>query len=211
MSHSSLNKFLTFIVISLILPFSNISADIFKCIDNNGNTFFQDSACSGAKKETKITLQSTRATSTLQNGCIQSCDADSTLCVQALKHGVKGDVKKLSLCKNNKMDCYDVCNDEVIDKNLEELTSQQGYTYDRELRHKRSLEREVRYQEFWQKRDKEREAKRVRRNCHKYQKKLAKVKAQWKRKQQAGWKPKDEEKYRIKLENAEDAVKIECR
>ena len=111
MSHSSLNKSFAFIIFTLPLFYSNISADIFKCVDNKGNTFFQDSVCSGAKKETKITLPSTRASSGLENNCTQSCDIDSTLCVQALEHGVEGNVKKLSLCESTKIDCYDICND----------------------------------------------------------------------------------------------------
>ena len=210
MSYSLQNKPLTFIIITFLLFFSNINADVFKCVDSKGSTFYQDSACSGAKKETKVTLQSTRINRGVTNACTQSCDIDNTLCLQALEQGVKDDAKKLSRCENSKMDCYDVCNDALIDKELEELTSIQRYDYDRELKHKRSLERETRYQEFWLKRDEDRDQKRINRSCRKYKKKLAKVKAQWERKQRAGWKPKDEEKYRIKIENAKDAVTIEC-
>lgn len=199
------NFFALFIIVSSLF-FSNGYAGAFKCVDKKGDTIFQDSPCAGGKKQTKIELSSTHNISIPQTQCTEICQSSNQICVAELSAGKKN-IENISHCEKAKLECIESC----IDRGLEELGSIENSTYERELRHKRSLEREARYQAFWEKRDNDREKKRSQKNCRKYQKRLAKIKRKWERKQRAGWKPKDEERYLIKIENAEDAMKIECR
>lgn len=206
------NKPFTFLTVLISFFFvSNNYAGIFKCIDKKGNTFFQDLPCSGGKKETKLILDTSVVSGMVSDPqCKTACDSDRDACVENLEHGNKNTARKLSYCEDKKDGCYSSCIDKSVDRELEELSMMERSTYERELKYKQSLKQEARNQEFWIKRDKEREQKRIRKNCRKYEKKLAKIKAAWERKQRAGWKPKDEVSYLSKIDSAKENVRIEC-
>jgi hypothetical protein len=196
-------------IISIFLSFflySGIYADAFKCVDNKGNTIFQDSECGDNKKETKIEITKYAGNSQ----CTFSCDASRTICVADLGLRERNTGKGLLLCEKAKQACDTRCYNPALGKELEMFTAIERSRYERELRNKQALKDDAQYQEERERRLAQRERKRQQRHCHKYEKKLAKIKARWAQKQRNGWQHRDEEYYRRKIENAEDEVAIEC-
>jgi len=202
-------QLITLLVVSVVFlfPFFSIShADAFKCMDNKGNTVFQDSECGNNKKETKIQINKL----TNNSQCTSICDSARTICVADLGLGERNSSKGLFLCEQAKKACDTRCFNPNLGRELEVLTAIERSTYERQLRYEQSLRDDANYQKEREARAAKREQKRKQRHCHKYQKKLAKIRARWERKQRSGWKPADETYYRRRIENAQDEVTIEC-
>ena len=193
-------------VVSSLLLFSNSYADAFKCVDKKGNTIFQDSECDDNKKETKIEIKKYAGDSQ----CLFNCGAIRTVCVADLGLVERNTTKALLLCEKAKQACDTRCYNPSLGRELEMYTAIERSSYERELRHKQALKDEAKDKEAIEKRVAQRDQRRKQRHCYKYEKKLAKIRARWEQKQRDGWKPRDEEYYRRKIENAEDEVTIEC-
>jgi hypothetical protein len=195
-------------LLPLLFLFSNIHADAFKCIDKKGNTIFQDSECGENRKETKITIKK----HTRNSQCLVNCEASRRICVADLGLGERNTGRGLLLCENAKQACDTHCYNPTQGRELEVFTAIERSSYERELRHKQALKNEARYKKTRKERAEKRELKTKQRRCNKYKRKLAKVKARWKRTQEQaqGWTPKEEDRYRRWIENSEDEVRIEC-
>jgi hypothetical protein len=200
------NKLALLFMLLAFFLFSNSHADAFKCIDKQGNTVFQDSECGDNKKETKIEIK--KYAGNVQ--CTSVCDSARAICVADLGLGDRNTSKGLLLCEQAKQACDVRCYNPSQGRELEVFTAIERSSHERELRHQQALRDDEKYQELREQRVSERDKKRKQRHCYKYEKKLAKIKARWVRKQQHGWKPKDEEYYRRKIDNAKDDVRIEC-
>ncbi len=200
------NHLITLSILCSLFLFSNSHAVAFKCVDKKGNTIFQDSECGDNKKETKIVM--TKYVGNTQ--CTFGCDAARTICVADLGVGERNTTKGLLLCEKAKQACDTRCYNPALGRELEMYTAIERSSYERELRNKQALKDEAQYQKERERRIAQRDQKRKQRHCHKYEKKLAKIKTRWEQKQRDGWKPRDEEYYRRKIENAEDEVTIEC-
>ena len=197
----------SFIVLFLLFFFYTGShADVFKCVGIKGNTIFQDAECGETKKETKIEMKRYAGNSQ----CAFRCVAKRTICVADLGLEKRNTGKGLLLCERAKQACDTGCNQPALGRELQLFTAIEHSAYERELRNKQALKEDKEYQEDREKRLAKREEKRKQRHCHKYEKKLAKIKARWERKKSSGWKPSDEEDYRRKITDAEDEVTIEC-
>jgi len=188
--------------------FSNNYADAFKCVDKKGNTVFQDAECGDNKKETRIEIKQYAGNSQ----CLFNCGATRTICVADLGLGERNTAKGLLLCEKAKQACDTRCYNPTQGQELEVLTSIERSKYEREIRHKQALKDEARYKYASEKQNTQQELKRKQRHCQRYEKKLAKIKAKWKRAQGKahGWTFNEEEYYRRRIENAEDEVSIEC-
>ncbi len=196
---------LLFMLLAFFL-FSNTHADAFKCIDKQGNTIFQDLECGDNKKETKIEIK--KYAGNVQ--CKSVCDSARTICVADLGIGERNTGRELLLCEQAKQACDARCYNPSLGRELEVFTAIERSSYERELRHQQAVKDDAKYQKSQELRSAEWDIKQKQRHCYKYEKKLAKIKARWARKQQSGWKPRDEEYYRRRIENAKDDVRIEC-
>ncbi|MCK5664452.1 MAG: hypothetical protein KAI17_13265, partial [Thiotrichaceae bacterium] len=144
--------------------------------------------------------------------CLFTCGATRTICVADLGLGERNTGKGLLLCEQAKQACDTRCYNPSQGRELEVLTAIERSNHERELRHKQSLKDEAKNKEAREKRDAKWELKRKKRHCQRYERKLAKIKAKWKRAQEQahGWTADEERYYRRRIENAEDEVNIEC-
>jgi hypothetical protein len=199
-------RHIPFINLATLFYTANSYADAFKCVDNKGNTIFQDSECGDHKKETKIAIKKMAVGSQ----CSSLCDSANTLCIADMGLGNNNTSQGLLLCDNAKSACHIRCVNPSKGRELEAFNAMQQSTYEREIRNQQYQKEFKQHQAFRKKNKAEWERKRKQRHCHRYEKKLAKIRARWVNKQRYGWTPRDEEYYRRKIENAEDEVTIEC-
>ncbi len=208
MTYSANHQLFSLSILSLFifLLSSSVNADTFKCVDKKGSTIFQDSECGDNKKETKIEMKKYAG----HSQCTSRCDAVRVICVADLGLGERNTGKGLLLCEKAKQACNTRCYNPALGRELEMFTAIERTAYEREIRNKRAIADDIKYKEERERRLAQWEQKRKQRHCHKYEKKLAKIKARWEHKKRSGWKPRDEEYYLRKIENAEDEVTIEC-
>jgi len=192
---------------------STIHADAFKCVDKAGSIVFQDSACTDDEKETLIEIQKNiiSVDQIVNVQCKARCDNRRATCVAGLGDGSKNTGKNLLLCEKVKEVCYLRCAKADNEGKLDTFVNIERSDYERELRREQSLKKEAIYEKNRKDRATKWDQKYNQWNCQKYEKKLAKIKAKWERKQGKGWTPKDEVHYLRRIENAEDAVAIECK
>lgn len=207
---------LIFILSTPFFLLSNIHANAFKCVDKTGNIVFQDSACTDDEKETVIEIQ--QSTGNIDNAdrisnsqCNARCDNRRAICIARLGSGARNTGKNLLLCEKAKEVCYLRCAKVDSGRKLDTFVNIERSNYERELRREQALKNGARYKENKKDRAAKWDQKYNQWNCQKYEKRLAKIKAKWERKQGKGWTPKDEVKFLRKIENAEDAVAIECK
>jgi hypothetical protein len=185
---------------------ANSHADAFKCVDKKGNTIFQDSECGDHKKETKIAIKKM----TVGSQCSSLCDSANALCIADMGIDNNNTSQGLLLCDNAKAACHIRCVNPSKGRELEVFNAIQQSTYERQIRSQQYQKEFNQHQVYREKKQVERDRKRKQKHCHRYEKKLAKIKSKWENKQRYGWTPSDEEYYRRKIENAEDEVTIEC-
>lgn len=207
-----------FAVFILFLPFffaSNLDADAFKCVDKIGNIVFQDSACTDNEKETLIEIQknivSVDNVANIQ--CKALCDNRRASCVVRLGDDARNTGENLLRCEKVKEVCYLRCARAGNGRKLDTFVTIERSNYERGLRREQSLKTDAKYIKNREKRIAQRDQKREQRRCRKYERKLAKAKARWKRVQEQakGWTPREEASHRRRIEDAEDAVVIECK
>ncbi|MCF6190629.1 MAG: DUF4124 domain-containing protein [Cocleimonas sp.] len=206
------------VILLSILPFlfvSSTHADAFKCIDKKGNIVFQDSACTDDEKETLIEIQKkiVSVDNILNIQCEARCDNRRAICVTRLGDGARNTGKNLLRCEKVKEVCYLRCAKVDNGGELDTFVNIERSNYERELRREQSLKSDAKYQKNKKKRIAQWDQKREQRHCRRYERKLAKVKAQWKRVQEKakGWTPREETYHRKRIENAEDVAIIECK
>ncbi len=186
-------------------------ADVFKCVDNEGNTHFKDSACSVDNKETKVKIENAGLFNKQNNSCTIKCSNESDICVADLGLGARNTHKNLALCDQSRLACRTACIDSVAGRKLEVLTAIERAAYERKIKNSQSKKEIDEYLDDKKKRIRSRDQKRKQKHCRRYENKLAKLKAKWKRKQQDGWTAKEETNYLSKITEAKDNVEIECR
>ncbi len=204
------------VIFILFLPFflaSNIHANAFKCVDKTGNIVFQDSACTDDEKQTQIEIQKNIVSvdNIINVQCKDRCDNRRANCVAGLGNDARNTGENLLLCEKAKEVCYLRCAKVDSGGKLDTFVNTERSNYKRELRREQALKNKARYKENKKDRAAKWDQKYNKWNCQKYKKRLAKIKAKWERKQGKGWTPKDEVKFLRKIENAEDAVAIECK
>jgi len=205
--HRFISCSVLFSLLLLLFVFSNVQADAFKCIDKKGNTIFQDSECADNTKETKIEI---KKYTSINFQCLFNCESTRKICIAELSYAKQNTNKGLLLCEKAKQACDTRCFNPALGRELEVYTAIERSSYERDLRNKQAAEDESKYQKERKEKIAQWEKKRKQRHCRKYEKKLAKIQARWENKQRYGWKPKDEEYYRQKIDNAKDEVVIEC-